>query len=211
MEEGHPSGAHLTFPGLQSPPRLKTDSPAPDSGGRRHIYRKYAGSHSEVPHAKVCPVLSSTSRRMWRLAPPLSIRPLPIATHPHSRICYKPRPLAPLCTLENTGLLLEKQAPPLPEIDPAHIRIPRLCSRPFGLSPSSPASFLSTWTINLAHLSTEATPVLRYRSGGFVPLSKLQFLLESWGIAPSTVALSLTFFSASVSPFMSGFSVDHSV
>lgn len=211
MEEGHPSGTDLTFPGLQSLPRLKTDSPAPDSGGRRHICRKYAGSHSEVPHAEVCPVLSSTSRRMWRLAPPLSTRPLPIATHLHSRICYKPRPLAPFCPLENAGLLLEKQTPPLPGIDSAHTRIPRLCSRPFGLSPSSPASFLSTWTINLAHLATEATPVLCYRSGRFVPLSKLQFLLESWGLAPSTMALSLTFFSASVSPFITGFSMDHSV
>lgn len=54
-EEGVPQRERTSPSRVWSPPpRLKTGSPAPDSDGRRHLYRKYARPRSEVAPTPGC-------------------------------------------------------------------------------------------------------------------------------------------------------------
>lgn len=99
VRRGEPEQGGTHLPGLESRPLLKTESPAPDSGGRRHLDRKYATLARKFsvhppnfgPRQLARP-LSPSHLALCCAWPRPSRRPLP---PPHAQSKSRPRPGSP--------------------------------------------------------------------------------------------------------------------
>lgn len=130
--------ADLTSQGLESPPLLKTESSAPDSGGGRHLNRKYSWSHPEIPGAPTQFRVVAESEAVALFLSPSHLAGYRAGPLPSPAAQSKPLPRPGSCPLMSPASLSSMQAPFLPwctprppglatpQLGPAHTHVPLL-------------------------------------------------------------------------------------